>query len=88
MRRAGCGAGEAHLCLTHGKGDSMNAPVRRKGNGDEGGRRVARDADQGPGLDEAGGISREELNPDRSGGRPVEQNDRTRDRQLEEPPLP
>jgi hypothetical protein len=61
--------------------------VTQQQNGkDEQGRRVIRDVDAGPRLDEAGGIDRDELNPRRSGERPVEQNDRTRDRKVEEPP--
>jgi hypothetical protein len=43
-----------------------------------------RKADSLPGLDPAGGISRDELDTNRSGSRPVEQNDRTRDRELDE----
>jgi hypothetical protein len=39
-----------------------------------------------PALDEAGGLSREELDPRRSGAAPVRQNDRTRDRELKEEP--
>jgi hypothetical protein len=58
----------------------MAEPIRRK---DDGG--AGRDVDAPPSLDRAGGISRDELNPERGGGRPVEQNDRTRDRRLDEP---
>jgi hypothetical protein len=36
-----------------------------------------------PELDRAGGISRDELDTRRSGTRPVEQNDRTQDRELD-----
>lgn len=55
---------------------------------DRGGRQLGREAERVPEPDRAGGISREELDPERGGARPVRQNDRTRDRQLEEPPLP
>jgi hypothetical protein len=60
--------------------------TRQQNDKDEKGRRVIRDVDAGPRLGEAGGIDRDELSPRRSGGRPVEQNDRTRDRKVEEPP--
>jgi hypothetical protein len=36
-----------------------------------------------PDLDRAGGISRDELDTRRSGTRPVDQNDRTQDRELD-----
>jgi hypothetical protein len=45
---------------------------------------LTRDVDAGPSLDEAGGIHRDERDPRRSGAAPVRQNDRTRDRQLDE----
>jgi hypothetical protein len=69
----------------------MNQPTpRRDPDSDRGGQPVREDL---PDLDRAGGISRDDL-PRRQGGAPtrddgsVERNDRTRDRQLEEPPLP
>jgi hypothetical protein len=40
----------------------MAEPIRRKDDGGPG-----RDVDAAPSLDRAGGISRDELNPDRSG---------------------
>jgi hypothetical protein len=36
-----------------------------------------------PDLDPAGGISRDELDTRRSGARPIEQNDRSQDRELD-----
>lgn len=62
----------------------MAEPVRRKDNDrDDGG--AGQGIESPPDLDRAGGISRDDLNPDRFGGKPVEQDDRSRDRQLEEP---
>lgn len=45
--------------------------------------KVQKQADA-PDLDRAGGLDRERVNPRRSGKAPVEQNDRTRDRELDE----
>jgi hypothetical protein len=61
----------------------MTEPVRRKDDRDDPG--TGEDVEAAPRLDRAGGISREELDPARSGSAPVRQNDRTRDRELEEP---
>jgi hypothetical protein len=52
-------------------------PTQREGN-----ERNQSDAPP-PDLDPAGGISRDELDTRRSGAPPVEQNDRTRDRELD-----
>jgi hypothetical protein len=72
--------------VTEQEEKGMTVPIRRKEDRDDG--RAGTGVEAAPGLDRAGDISREELNPDRSGSRPVEQNDRSRDGQLEEAPLP
>jgi hypothetical protein len=66
----------------------MSQPVRRQDSDEDRGGQSARETL--PELDRAGGISREDL-PQRQGGAPTrddgtaERNDRSRDRQLEEP---